>query len=124
MTSKAPQAQSSAVDAVKADTATYEAIKNNLLELESNDLALRDLQGGGVEAVVVDEVVGRYYIAKHPGEYKILEENFGKEDFAVGLRMSDKAFKAELDKTLEAMKKDGTASQISKKWFGEDIITK
>ena len=72
----------------------------------------------------VDEVVGRYYIAKHPGEYKILEENFGKEDFAVGLRMSDKAFKAELDKTLEAMKKDGTASQISKKWFGEDIITK
>ncbi len=118
------QAQSSAVDAVKADKATYEVIKNNLLEFESNDLALRDLKGGGLQAVVVDEVVGRYYIAKHPGEYRILEDNFGIEDFAVGLRKTDKAFLAELNRVLDAMKADGTAGKVSQRWFGEDIIKK
>lgn len=118
------QAASSAIEAVEADAATFATIKDSLLEFESNDLALRDLKGGGVQAVVVDEVVGRYYISKHPGEYKVLEENFGVEDFGVGLRLTDKAFLAELEKVLDEMKADGTAAEISQKWFGEDIIKK
>lgn len=118
------QADSSAIEAVMADKATYEVVKNNILEFESNDLALRDLKGGGVQAVVVDEVVGRYYISKHPGDYMILTDNFGVEDFGVGFRLSDKAFQAELEKVFNEMKADGTASKISVKWFGEDIIKK
>jgi len=118
------QAGSSAIEAVMADEATYETIKDTLREFDSNDMALRDLAGGGLEAVVVDEVVGRYYIVKHPGEYKVLEENFGIEEFGVGLRLTDKAFLAELDKALDEMKADGTAAEISMKWFGEDIIKK
>lgn len=118
------QAGSSAIEAVMADAATYETIKDTLREFDSNDMALRDLSGGGLEAVVVDEVVGRYYISKHPGEYKVLDENFGVEAFGVGLRLTDKAFLAELDKALDEMKADGTAAEISNKWFGEDIIKK
>lgn len=118
------QADSSAIEAVMADKATYEAVKNNLLEFESNDLALRDLKGGGVQAVVVDEVVGRYYIAKHPGDYKILADDFGVEDFGVGFRMTDKTFQEQMQKVLDEMKADGTAGKISVKWFGEDIIKK
>ncbi|MGE5391251.1 MAG: amino acid ABC transporter substrate-binding protein [Deltaproteobacteria bacterium] len=118
------QAGSSAIKAVESDKATYEVVKDNLREFESNDLALRDLKGGGVQAVVVDEVVGRYYISKHPGEYKILTDNFGTEDFGVGMRMTDKAFQAQLEKVLNQMKADGTAGKISKEWFGEDIIKK
>lgn len=118
------QAASSAVDAVEADAATYEVVKDNLLEFESNDLALRDLKGGGVQAVVVDEVVGRYYIAKHPDDYKVLEDNFGVEEFGVGMRLTDKAFQAELGRVLDEMKADGTAAEISQQWFGEDIVKK
>ncbi|HOQ09555.1 MAG TPA: amino acid ABC transporter substrate-binding protein [Syntrophomonadaceae bacterium] len=118
------QAGSSAVEAVMADEATYETIKDTLREFDTNDMALRDLAGGGLDAVVVDEVVGRYYISKHPGEYKVLEENFGMEEFGVGLRLTDKAFHAELDRVLDEMKADGTASDISMKWIGEDIIKK
>jgi len=69
-------------------------------------------------------VVGRYYIAKHPNEYRVLEENFEVEDFGVGLRLGDKTFHAELEKALKAMKADGKAAEISQKWFGEDIIKK
>lgn len=116
------QAASSAIEAVEADTATYELIKDNLLEFESNDLALRDLKGGGVDAVVVDEVVGRYYISKHPADYKVLDENFGIEEFGVGLRKDDQAFLDELNKALDEMKEDGTSGEISEQWFGENII--
>lgn len=116
------QAASSAIEAVEADAATFETIKDTLREFESNDLALRDLKGGGVEAVIVDEVVGRYYISKHPGEYKVLDENFGVEEFGVGLRKGDQAFLKELQRVLDEMKADGTSKAISEKWFGEDII--
>ncbi len=118
------QAGSSAQDAVLADQATYEVIKDNLLEFDDNVTALSDLKGGGLDAVVVDIIVGKYYVSKHPGEYKFLEEDFGAEDFAVGMRLTDKAFQAELDKALDAMKADGSATTISEKWFGEDIINK
>ncbi|MEA1960288.1 MAG: amino acid ABC transporter substrate-binding protein [Bacillota bacterium] len=115
------QAESSAKDAIRADEATYELVKDNLREFESNDLALLDLRGGGVDAVVVDEVVGRYYIINHPNDYKVLEEDFGVEEFGVGLRKGDQAFLTELQKALDEMKEDGTAAAISQKWFGENI---
>ena len=118
------QAGSSAQDAVLADKATYEVIKDNLFEFDDNVMAMKDLKGGGLDAVVVDIIVGKYYVSKHPGEYKFLEEDFGAEDFAVGLRITDKAFLAEMNKALDDMKADGTASQISNKWFNEDIINK
>lgn len=94
-----------------------------ILEFSSNDEALLDLSTGRLDAVVVDEVVGLYYISKKPDTYTVLTEDFG-EEFGVGVRKSDQAFLDELNKTLDAMKADGTASQISIKWFGEDIIKK
>ena len=118
------QAGSSAQDAVMADKATYELIKDNLFEFDDNVMAMKDLKGGGLDAVVVDIIVGKYYVSKHPGEYKFLQEDFGAEDFAVGLRITDKAFLAEMNKALDDMKADGTASEISNKWFSEDIINK
>ena len=118
------QAGSSAQDAVLADKATYEVIKDNLFEFDDNVMAMKDLKGGGLDAVVVDIIVGKYYVRKHPGEYKFLEEDFGAEDFAVGLRITDKAFLAEMNKALDDIKADGTASEISNKWFNEDIINK
>lgn len=117
------QAGSSAKEAVEKDEATFASF-GKLVEFTSNDEALLDLSAGRMDAVVVDEVVGRYYIAKKPDTYIVLTEHFGEEEFGVGVRKSDKAFIAELDKALDAMKEDGTAAQISQKWFGEDIIKK
>lgn len=114
------QAGSSAIEAVERDAKTYESI-GELVEFGSNDEALLDLTTGRVDAVVVDEVVGRYYKGKKPDDYKIIADHFGTEEFGVGLRLEDKAFLAELQKALKAVKADGTASEISIKWFGVDI---
>jgi polar amino acid transport system substrate-binding protein len=115
------QAASSAIEAVEKDKATFESL-GELVQFDNNNDALLDLKSGRIDAVVVDEVVGRYYLAKHVEDYQVLEENFGSEDFGVGVRQSDKTFLDELQKVLDAMKADGTSAEISKKWFGEDIM--
>ena len=117
------QLGSSSETALNDDTTTSSTLKE-IKKYSDNTEALMDLNQGRVDAVVADEVVGRYYISKKPGLYKVLDEDFGKEDYGVGIRKTDKTFKEELDKTLDAMKADGTANKISQKWFGKDIITK
>ena len=112
---------SSAVDAVQKDEATAKSIKE-LKKFADNVTALMDLSAGRLDAIVVDEVVGRYYTAKKPGEYRVLDENFGTEDYGVGTRKDDTELMGKLQKALDDMKKDGTAASISTKWFGKDII--
>jgi len=114
---------SSAIDAVQKDAATAKSIKE-LKKFGDNVTALMDLSTGRLDALVVDEVVGRYYTAKKPGEYRVLEENFGTEDYGVGTRKDDTDLMAKLQKAMDDMKQDGTAAAISTKWFGKDIIKK
>lgn len=114
---------SSAIEAVEKDAATAKSIKQ-LKKFGDNVTALMDLSAGRLDALVVDEVVGRYYTTKKPGEYRVLDENFGTEDYGVGTRKDDPELMAKLQKTLDDMKKDGSAAAISTKWFGKDIIKK
>ncbi len=114
---------SSAIEAVAKDKATAKSIKE-LKKFADNVAALMDVSTGRLDALVVDEVVGRYYTAKKPGEYRVLDENFGTEDYGVGTRKDDTDLMAKLQKAMDDMKQDGTAAAISTKWFGKDIIKK
>ena len=114
---------SSAIDAITKDEATAKSFKE-LKKFSDNVTALMDLSAGRLDALVVDEVVGRYYTAKKPGEYRVLEENFGTEDYGVGTRKDDTELMAKLQKALDEMKADGSAAAISTKWFGKDIVKK
>ena len=114
---------SSAIDAIGKDEATAKSFKE-LKKFSDNVTALMDLSAGRLDALVVDEVVGRYYTSKKPGEYRVLEENFGTEDYGVGTRKEDGELMAKLQKALDEMKADGSAATISTKWFGKDIVKK
>ncbi len=115
------QEGSSAVDAVKKEDAVFQSLKE-LKTFGDNVTALMDLATGRLEAVVVDEVVGRYYVAKKPDQYAVLEEHFGTEDYGVGVRKEDTELQQKLDKALADMKQDGAAAKIAEQWFGKDII--
>lgn len=117
------QAMSSALDAVQADP-IWPEIENNFMEFSVNTDAMLDLDAGNVKAVVLDEVVADYYIAKHPGDYVILEDNFGEEEYAVGLRKEDKAFMEKLQGAIDAAIADGKAASVSEEWFGVDKVLK
>ncbi|QEK12670.1 amino acid ABC transporter substrate-binding protein [Crassaminicella thermophila] len=119
----AVQLGSSGEDALNADVDTVKSVKE-VRKFSNYTEALLDLKAKRVDAVVIDEIVGRYYMAKRPKEYKVAKEDFGKEGYGIGFRLGDVAFKEEVDKILDEMKKDGTAAEISKKWFGEDILAK
>jgi polar amino acid transport system substrate-binding protein len=114
---------STAADAVERDAATAKSLKE-LKKFSDNVTALMDLKTGRLDAVVVDEVVGRYYLTKKPGEYRVLDDNFGTEEYGVGVRKDDTALLASLQDALTKMKQDGAAGAISTKWFGKDIIVK
>ncbi|MFD1709169.1 amino acid ABC transporter substrate-binding protein [Ottowia sp. GY511] len=112
---------SSAVDAIAKDEATAKSFKD-MKKYGDNVTALMDLSAGRVDAVVLDEVVGRYYTAKKPGDYAVLDENFGTEEYGVGLRKDDNALHTALDKAMADMKADGSAAKIAEQWFGKNII--
>lgn len=112
---------SSAVDAVKKDDAVFKSFKE-FKTFGDNVTALMDLSTGRLDAVVVDEVVGRYYVAKKPQDYAVLDENFGTEEYGVGVRQGDTDLLAKLNQALAGMKQDGMAARIATQWFGKDII--
>lgn len=117
----AVQDGSSAVDAVEADQNTAKSFKE-LKKYADNVTALMDVSAKRVDALVVDEVVGRYYVSKKPNEYKVLGDNFGTEKYAVAFRKDDQALEQKIQGALDSMKADGTSAKIATKWFGKDII--
>lgn len=117
------QLGSSSEEALNADESTAKSLKE-VRKYSTNTEALLDLKNGRIDAVVVDEVLGRYYIRKNPEDYAVLDDDFGKEEYGVGIRKEDSDFKEALDKALDEMKADGTADKISVKWFGKAILAK
>lgn len=91
--------------------------------------AVLEIQNGTIDAIAIDEIVARYYLANNPGAYRILQGSDGKdaslavEDYVVGFRKADNALKEKIEGTLKEMAKDGTMAKISKKWFNEDVTT-
>ena len=90
---------------------------------DTNTTAFMDLKIGRIDALAVDELVGRYYLAQRPGEYAVLSESLLSEPIGIGIRKEDVSLKDKIQKTLDAMFKDGTMKKISIKWFGDDITS-
>lgn len=122
----AAQNQSSAVDAIEADGDIVNSFKDGkVVTFETNNEALMDLEAGRVDAVVADEILAKYYINQRGAEkYKVLEDDFGKEAYAVGMRKDAKELVEAFNNAFDEVVKSGKAGEISEKWFGEDIIAK
>lgn len=117
------QTGSSAETALNADAETAASIKE-VSDYPENTTVLMELEAGRLDAAVMDEITGRYYISKKPDQFKVLEEDFGRESYGIGFRLEDKSLVDEVNRIMREMKEDGTAAEISIKWFGEDIVVK
>jgi len=116
------QSASSATDALEKNQELKDSLKE-VVEFKDNMTALMDLDKGGVDAVLMDEVVAKYYIQKKAKGYKVLDEALAAEEYGIGFRKADKVLKEKFQETLENMAKDGKVAEISEEWFGEDITT-
>ncbi|MEH7235848.1 amino acid ABC transporter substrate-binding protein [Bacillus sp. JJ1562] len=114
------QSLSSASDALESSPIKPKI--KEVTEFSDNVLALNDLKVGRLDAVVIDEVVINYYLSKESGTFKVLEESLAPEEYGVGVKKGNEPLLEKLQKALDEMNEDGTATEISKKWFGEDKV--
>jgi len=117
----ATQAESSSLDAARAQTGLVESFMDGeLIEYATFNEVFNDLEAGRADAIIVDEVLARYYMVNKGAEaYKVLEEDLGPEQFGIGVRKDDQELLTELDDALNAMKDDGKYDEIYGKWFAK-----
>ena len=83
------------------------------------------VEAGRIDAVVADEILVRYYIRlKGEDKFNILDDNFGEEEYGVGIRKGDTEMVDAFNKAYKELQDDGTLAQISTKWFDADITIK
>lgn len=114
------QAGSSAADALNASV-DFKAKLKQVIEFDENLTALMDLETGGVDVLLMDEVVANYNIQAKKADVKVLDESLATEDYGIGFRKADNALMTKVQETLMAMAKDGKLAEISEKWFGKDV---
>ena len=114
------QGESSALEAVMKDDAFVKALAEPPVEYATNNECFKDIEAKRCDAIVVDEVLARYYMKQNGEEnYKVLKDNFGEEQFAVGMRKDDVALQQALNKALKTLRDNGTYDEIYSKYFAD-----
>lgn len=95
----------------------------NVRKYGSNVEVLLDLEAGRTDAVIIDSMVGRYYVTKKEKKenkdiFAVVNDPLAIEDMGIGMRKEDISLIAEIDKIIDEMKEDGTYNKIYEEWFG------
>jgi len=92
----------------------------NIKRFESTPLALKELESGGVDAVVADNGVVIHYVANNPNaKFKtVSDKEFVPEQYGIALKKGNTELQAKLNKALAEIKADGTYDKIYTQYFG------
>jgi polar amino acid transport system substrate-binding protein len=92
----------------------------NIKRFESTPLALKELESGGVDAVVADNGVVIHYVANNPNsKFKtVSDKEFVPEQYGIALKKGNTELQAKLNKGLADIKADGTYDKIFTQYFG------
>ena len=104
------------------------ALKDSLKEFKTYGdyvSAFMDLENGRIDALVCDEIVGRYAMSKQDGKFDALNVTVGPvSEFGIAFRKDDNELRNKVQKVFDEMVKDGAAKKISEQWFQADLIKK
>lgn len=92
----------------------------NVKRFESTPLALKELEAGGVDAVVADNGVVINYVANNADKkFKtVSDKSFAPEQYGLAVKKGNTELLEKLNKGLADIKADGTYDQIYAKYFG------
>ena len=82
------------------------------------DAAL-DLKNGAIDAIVLDELPAKE-IVKRNRDLKVLDIRFATEEYAIAVKKGNTALLASINKTISAMKTDGTYEKLVKAFMPAD----
>ena len=87
---------------------------------ESTPLALKELESGGVDAVVADNGVVIHYVANNPGgKFKtVADKEFAPEQYGFAVKKGNAELLGKLNQGIAAIKADGSYATIYAKYFG------
>ncbi len=115
--------QSSGQIAIEEKTEVNDSLKE-MMKFTGVSEALMALKTGGIDVIVVDENFARYVSSKESSLYEISSARFNPENYGVGLKKGSQKLADKIDELIDEMIADGTAGEISVKWFGEDMISR
>lgn len=92
----------------------------NIKRFESTPLALKELESGGVDAVVADNGVVINYVANNSGsKFKtVADKAFQNEQYGIAVKKGNADLLGKINKGLADMKADGTYDKIYAQYFG------
>lgn len=103
-----------------------ENLKNSFKEFKTYGeyvSAFMDLENGRIDALVCDEIVGRYAMSKQDNKFDALDVTVGPvSEFGIAFRKDDTALRDKVQGVFDAMVKDGAAGKISEQWFGANLV--
>jgi polar amino acid transport system substrate-binding protein len=106
-----------------ADKLIEKGIKFELKTYDQVIQPFSDMKAGRIEAIIVDEVVGQYYIGQDKANFKAAAAKLTNEPIGVCLKKGNTALRDKIQKALDEMVADGTMKTISVKWFGTDLTS-
>lgn len=115
------QAGSAALEMLQANEA-YESFKDKIKEYPKYDTAILDLKAGRLDVIVVDQVLGEYTNNNLGGEMKECTYSLGDDFYTIGCAADNTDLRDKLNAAIEKLIDNGTAAEISTKWFGRDLI--
>ena len=92
----------------------------NIKRFESTPLALKELEAGGVDAVVADNGVVVHYVTNNPdAKFKTISDaSFAAEQYGLAVKKGNTDLLEKLNKGLADIKTDGTYNKIYAQYFG------
>jgi lysine-arginine-ornithine-binding protein len=95
----------------------------NVIAYQNQDQVYLDLQSGRLDAALQDEVQADLGFLKTPrgAGFAFAGQEIPTGAAAIGLRKEDADLKAQIDKTIADMIKDGTYKKIESKYFDFDV---
>lgn len=92
----------------------------NIKRFESTPLALKELEAGGVDAVVADNGVVIHYVANNAGsKFRTVDDtSFTPEQYGIAVKKGNAELLEKINTALAAVKADGTYDKIYASYFG------
>jgi len=105
---------------VLKETLQQRKIKAGLVTVRTRDEGLRLLDQGKVEGFASDRIVliGVVLTSKTQGAFKLLEEDFSVEPYALALPRGDHEFRLAVNRVLARLYRGGEIQKIYEQWLG------
>lgn len=94
----------------------------DLKEYDDVGLAIQDLVGGRLDAVICDDPVAMYYVNKKPdtaGKINLSFKTDDAEHYGFTVKKGRKDLVEKLNAGIKAVKESGKEAELIKKWMGE-----